>query len=275
MLRIREATGVSSPKHRTGMLVSRPAVAASMPRSARIGPSSGGITVMGARRTSAKQSRAATGTSRHSLIRRGTASADIHQLDPTARPSRTSPRRESGRPRAYGHSARVPGLTRCGNQPRGWEDADMSDSDVREVLTWEMFGTASRELAQQVCDSGFQPDLILSIARGGLFAAGAVSYALGIKNLHVMNVEFYTDVEARLPMPVVLTTVPMLCWARSSSRLAMVSWGATVMTADPFVRSTSEIFILGRYAFQLALARVPTHRCATSRDRPDRHPCPR
>ena len=66
----------------------------------------------------------------------------------------------------------------------------MSDSDVREVLTWEMFGNASRELAQQVFDSGFQPDLILSIARGGLFAAGAVSYALGIKNLHVMNVEF-------------------------------------------------------------------------------------
>ena len=69
----------------------------------------------------------------------------------------------------------------------------MSDSDVREVLTWEMFGTASRQLAQQVFESGFQPDLTLSIARGGLFAAGAVSYALGIKNLHVMNVEFYTD----------------------------------------------------------------------------------
>jgi uncharacterized protein len=84
----------------------------------------------------------------------------------------------------------------------------MPDSDIREVLTWEMFGTASRELAQQVFDSGFQPDLILSIARGGLFAAGAVSYALGIKNLHVMNVEFYTDVEERLPMPVVLPPVP-------------------------------------------------------------------
>jgi hypoxanthine phosphoribosyltransferase len=84
----------------------------------------------------------------------------------------------------------------------------MAESDVREVLTWEMFGTASRELAQQVVDSGFEPDMILSIARGGLFAAGAVSYALGIKNLHVMNIEFYTDVDARLPMPVVLPPVP-------------------------------------------------------------------
>jgi uncharacterized protein len=84
----------------------------------------------------------------------------------------------------------------------------MADSDVREVLTWESFGSASRELAQMVVDSGFQADLILSIARGGLFAAGAVSYALGIKNLHVMNVEFYTDVEERLPMPVMLPPVP-------------------------------------------------------------------
>ncbi|MBI4899945.1 MAG: phosphoribosyltransferase [Actinobacteria bacterium] len=84
----------------------------------------------------------------------------------------------------------------------------MADSDVREVLTWETFGSASRELAQMVADSRFQADLILSIARGGLFAAGAVAYALGIKNLHVMNVEFYTDVEARLPMPVMLPPVP-------------------------------------------------------------------
>lgn len=79
---------------------------------------------------------------------------------------------------------------------------------TREVLTWQAFGDATRELGQQVVDSGFRPDLILSIARGGLFAAGALSYALGIKNLHVMNVEFYTDIEERLPLPVMLPPVP-------------------------------------------------------------------
>mgnify|MGYP003375700816 CR=1 FL=1 len=81
-------------------------------------------------------------------------------------------------------------------------------SDTREVLTWQAFGDATRELAQMVVDSGFHPDMILSIARGGLFAAGAMSYALGIKNLHVMNVEFYTDIEERLPLPVMLPPVP-------------------------------------------------------------------
>ena len=77
-------------------------------------------------------------------------------------------------------------------------------NQTREVLTWQAFGDATRQLAQQVVDSGYQPDLILSIARGGLFAAGAISYALGIKNLHVMNVEFYTDISETLPDPVLL-----------------------------------------------------------------------
>ena len=78
----------------------------------------------------------------------------------------------------------------------------------REELTWELFGRASRELAEQIAADGFEPDLLLSIARGGLFVAGALGYALDVKNLHVMNVEFYTGVDKRLAMPVMLPPVP-------------------------------------------------------------------
>ncbi len=78
----------------------------------------------------------------------------------------------------------------------------------RETLTWERFGTASRELARAVHADGFRPDLVLAIARGGLFVAGALGYALDVKNLHVMNVEYYTGVDERLDMPVVLPPVP-------------------------------------------------------------------
>ena len=74
----------------------------------------------------------------------------------------------------------------------------------RETLTYEMFGTAGRELAHQVADDGFEPDLILAIARGGLFLGGALGYALDVKNLFVMNVEFYTGVDERLELPVML-----------------------------------------------------------------------
>lgn len=78
----------------------------------------------------------------------------------------------------------------------------------REVLTWERFGRATRQLARMVAEGGFQPDLILAIARGGLFTAGALGYDLDVKNLHVMNVEFYTGVDQRLDMPVMLPPVP-------------------------------------------------------------------
>ena len=76
--------------------------------------------------------------------------------------------------------------------------------DEREVLTYEAFGTAARELAEHVAADGFEPDLVLSIARGGLFLGGALGYALDVKNLFVMNVEFYTGVDERLDLPVVL-----------------------------------------------------------------------
>jgi hypoxanthine phosphoribosyltransferase len=81
-------------------------------------------------------------------------------------------------------------------------------TDVREVLSWESFGSASRELAEQVAASGYVPDVIMAIARGGLFIAGALGYDLDVKNLHVVNVEFYTGVDERLDMPVMLPPVP-------------------------------------------------------------------
>jgi hypoxanthine phosphoribosyltransferase len=80
--------------------------------------------------------------------------------------------------------------------------------DQREVLTWEQFGAATRELARLIADDGYRPDLILAIARGGLFAAGSLGYALSVKNIHLMNVEYYTGVGERLPLPVMLPPTP-------------------------------------------------------------------
>ena len=77
-------------------------------------------------------------------------------------------------------------------------------TEQREILTWEGYGTGARALAQMVADSDYRPDLILSIARGGLFIAGSLGYALSIKNIFVMNVEYYTDIDERHDVPVVL-----------------------------------------------------------------------
>ncbi|HAN08371.1 MAG TPA: phosphoribosyltransferase [Acidimicrobiaceae bacterium] len=74
----------------------------------------------------------------------------------------------------------------------------------REELNWEKYGSAARALAQIVADDEYRPDIVLAIARGGLFIAGSLGYALSVKNLYVMNVEYYTGVDERLEVPVML-----------------------------------------------------------------------
>lgn len=76
--------------------------------------------------------------------------------------------------------------------------------DDREILDWATFGSASRELATTIADDGFVPDLVLSIARGGLLVGGALSYALGVKGSYLVNIEFYTGMDRRLDEPIVL-----------------------------------------------------------------------
>jgi len=81
---------------------------------------------------------------------------------------------------------------------------EASTTSEREVLTWEAYGEGVRDLARQIAADGFQPDVILGIARGGLIPTGSLGYALSVKNTYVMNVEYYTDVDERLEVPVIL-----------------------------------------------------------------------
>jgi hypoxanthine phosphoribosyltransferase len=128
------------------------------------------------------------------------------------------------------------------------------DVEPRENLTWELFGTAARELAEQVYADGFRPDLVLAIARGGLFVAGALGYALDVKNLHVMNVEFYTGVDERLDMPVVLPPVP------APVDLA----GARVLIADDVADTGATLELVKRFCSE----HVAEVRCAVVYEKP-------
>jgi uncharacterized protein len=92
----------------------------------------------------------------------------------------------------------------------GDETATPTQAPPRERMTWTDLGDAARELGAAMAEDGYTPDLILGIARGGLLVAGALSYALGVKNTFTMNVEFYTGVDERLPVPMILPPVPDL-----------------------------------------------------------------
>jgi hypoxanthine phosphoribosyltransferase len=77
-------------------------------------------------------------------------------------------------------------------------------NEKQEILTWDEFGLAARELAAGVHGNGFAPDVVVAIARGGLLLAGAIAYALNVKSCGALNVEFYTGVDERLAEPVIL-----------------------------------------------------------------------
>ena len=89
----------------------------------------------------------------------------------------------------------------------------------RERMTWQELGEATRELAQRIADDGYAPDLVLSIARGGLLVGAALGYALDVKNTWTMNVEFYTGVDERLDVPMILPPVPDLVDLESARML--------------------------------------------------------
>jgi len=108
----------------------------------------------------------------------------------------------------------------------------------RERMTWADLGDGSRELAAQVAADGYEPSLVLGIARGGLLTAGALSYALDVKNAFTMNVEFYTGVDERLPVPMLLPPVPDLVHLQDQRVLIaddVADTGATLALVKEFL----------------------------------------
>lgn len=90
----------------------------------------------------------------------------------------------------------------------GWNEADQVSHHrpmtEHEVLTWQSYGEAARDLSHRVADSGFRPDIVLGIARGGLVLASSLAYGLDCKNLFSINVEFYTGEGTTLSAPLML-----------------------------------------------------------------------
>src|SRR5690606_30499827 len=86
--------------------------------------------------------------------------------------------------RATGRGWPTPSCDASSGQRRSWTTpmhngrvtTDAAPALEREILTYDLFGTAVRDLAQQVVDDGFEPDIVLAIARGGLGLAMGLGY---------------------------------------------------------------------------------------------------
>lgn len=71
-----------------------------------------------------------------------------------------------------------------------------------ELISWNTFYRLCRGLARQIIDSGFHPDLIVAVGRGGYVPARVLADHLGLMNLNCLRVEHYRgphrDIEVRI-----------------------------------------------------------------------------
>ncbi len=87
-----------------------------------------------------------------------------------------------------------------------------------------------------------------------MLVAGALSYALGVKNTFTLNVEFYTGVDERLEMPILLPPVPDL-----------VDFAETrVLIADDVADTGATLLLVKEFCE----ARVAEVRCAVLYEKP-------
>lgn len=62
------------------------------------------------------------------------------------------------------------------------------------ILTWEEVYNLTLRLSERVVESGFKPDVVVGIARGGWIPARVLSDVLYADSLHNIRIEYYSDV---------------------------------------------------------------------------------
>ncbi len=67
--------------------------------------------------------------------------------------------------------------------------------------SWEAVERLSEELAQKIIESGYEPEIIVAISRGGFDPARILCDQLGIRRLASVQVEFYSGVQDTAKKP--------------------------------------------------------------------------
>ena len=68
----------------------------------------------------------------------------------------------------------------------------MSDAGFQcEVMSWKLFDELSQKVARNIIESGFHPDIIVGLARGGWVLSRVLCDHLGVKDLLSLKVEHW------------------------------------------------------------------------------------
>ena len=121
-------------------------------------------------------------------------------------------------------------------------------------FSWEDAEKSIGSLARKISESGFTPDTLVAISRGGLVPARLLSDVLDIPNLYTIRISFYSSVGVKKEKPEV--TQPL------SADLS----GKNVLLVDDISDSGKSLSLALEYLKPLNPARVKT---ATIHFKPD------
>jgi len=84
-----------------------------------------------------------------------------------------------------------------------------SKSDRFLTLSWNEIEEASLTIAEKIVSSGFTPQVIVGVLRGGWIPARMLSDLLDVKEVGALEIKFYRGIEERSERPVI--TQPLVC----------------------------------------------------------------
>ena len=69
------------------------------------------------------------------------------------------------------------------------------------TFSWENVENAAASLTEKITSSGFTPDIIIAISRGGLVPARLLSDSLNVPVLYTIRISLYSSVGVRMEKP--------------------------------------------------------------------------
>jgi len=106
------------------------------------------------------------------------------------------------------------------------------------ILSWNQLFSDTLRLCKQIKESGYVPDIIVVIARGGWVIGRVVSDILRVNDVASLGVKFYEDVEKTMKQPIITQPLNVDITGKNVLLLdEVVDTGKTLMTAYDHVKS--------------------------------------
>lgn len=105
-------------------------------------------------------------------------------------------------------------------------------------FSWEDTEKSIRSISEKISSSGFKPEIIVAISRGGLVPARLLSDCLNVPVLYTIRISFYTSVGVRKEEPEVTQPLSVDIKGRNILIVDDVSdSGKSLVLADRYVKA--------------------------------------